>query len=84
MKLDYCPQHVGAKDTTLTCYRLRHDDGRTVTAAEAMAEISALRDENAKLRALLYDAAPLAGPNSAEGLQWMLDVRAALAAPANA
>lgn len=44
MKLDWCPKHKGAKDKTLTCYRLRHDDGRQVTDEEAMAAISKLRE----------------------------------------
>lgn len=57
MKLDWCPKHKGAKDKTLTCYRLRHENGAPVTDEEAMAEINKLRAENERLRALLAEAA---------------------------
>ena len=46
----------------------------------ASADVSKALD---KARDLLRNAVPLAGPNSAEGRQWMLDVREALYIPHN-
>ena len=67
------------------------DDGMTgmlagmhaTQIAEACNAHDGLVEENERLRALLRAARPLADTESPEGLQWMLDVRAALHMPPN-
>lgn len=61
--------------------------GHALTTSEKAAVLIVLdkcADEMEKLLRLLKDARPLADTESPEGLQWMLDVRAALYVPPNA
>ena len=37
MKLDHCAAHTGSADLGMSCYRIRHDDGKIATPAEIWA-----------------------------------------------
>lgn len=43
MKLAHCNTHANSDDSGLTCYRIRHDDGRPATQEEIWGEIERLR-----------------------------------------
>lgn len=43
MKLANCNEHHGGGDTSLSCWKLRHDDGRPATQDEVWEEIERLR-----------------------------------------
>lgn len=56
MKLANCNEHHGRDDTSLSCWKLRHADGRAATQDEVWGEIERLRsaikqtlDENGHL-----------------------------------
>lgn len=53
MKLANCKEHPDANRPDLTCWALRHDDGRKVTAQEAFDAIQ----ERDKMRAWIEEAA---------------------------
>jgi hypothetical protein len=49
MKLANCKEHPDANRNDLTCWALRHDDGRKVTAQEAFDAIEKLESRIAEL-----------------------------------
>ena len=72
MKLDHCAAHADSADLGMSCYRIRHDDGRIATPAEIWAAMvprqfeiakngfgdNGMMDIEAELRGYAVDHAP--------------------------